>query len=232
MYVHYPYYRYQYNQRGQLNQHRNSSFLIVVEGNGTVKVKPDIVTIRVGVMTRDEDAKNAQNQNQLKTNALINALIKNGIEKENIETVTYQVAPYFQYPPNAEKILKGYEVTHLLAVTIKDVEKAGLVYDVAFNNGGNLADNPTFSVQNEQMYQIEALRLAVLNAGEKANVIGETIGVTISPTPKKVKEVSTTFRPIHQPMYELAVKTVSSTPIQARDVEFQATVEVEYLSKA
>ncbi|MBE4907448.1 SIMPL domain-containing protein [Bacillus luteolus] len=220
-----------FSYQNGLVQHRSANHykspIIEVEGIGQLKVRPDIVSVRFGVLTEGMDVQNAQDENAKIINDIIEAIVNAGVQKNQIETVSFSVSPQYQYTNN-EKILQGYEVRHLLSVRLDDVQKAGVIYDIAFNEGANIAENPIFMVENEQAYQMEALQKALQNAVIKATTIANTLGVTLSQQPLRVEEISTNFIPREYGVQEVAASMGTATPIQVREIEFQARVEVQF----
>ena len=173
------------------------------------------------------DVQKEQDENEKLINDIIDAIVNAGVERDDIETVSYSVTPQYHYT-DKEKILQGYEVRHLLSVKLHDVEKAGLIYDIAFNEGANIAENPIFMVENEQAYQMKALQKALQNAITKAKTVATTLGVTLSHHPISVVEMSTNFTPREYAVQEVAASIGTATPIQVREIEFQARVEVQF----
>ncbi len=212
-------------QQRSANHYKNP--IIEVEGVGQLKVRPDIVSVRFGVLTEGMDVQHAQDENAKIINDIIEAIVNAGVQKDQIETVSFSVSPQYQYTNN-EKILQGYEVRHLLSVRLDDVQKAGVIYDIAFNEGANIAENPIYMVENEQAYQLEALQKALQNAVIKATTIAYTLGVTLSQQPLRVEEISTNFSPREYGVQEVATSMGTATPIQVREIEFQARVEVQF----
>jgi uncharacterized protein len=213
------------SQQRLANQYKSP--IIEVEGVGQLKVRPDIVSLRLGVLTEGMDVQKAQDENAKIMNNIIQAIVNAGVERDDIETVSYSVTPQYHYT-DKEKVLQGYEVRHLLSVKVRDVEKAGIIYDIAFDQGANIAESPTFMVENEQAYQMEALQLALQNAVTKAKTIANTLGVTLSHQPIRVVEISANFTPREYAVQEVAASIGTTTPIQVREIEFQARVEVQF----
>jgi uncharacterized protein len=206
---------------------KSSTPMIEVEGSGTIKVKPNIVIIKVGVVTENKSAKTAQQQNSETSNRLIEALVNSGIKKDDIETISYTVTPVYEYHEK-ERVLKGYEVQHLFAVTVRDIEQTGSIYDVAFENGANVAGSPVFQVEPIEPFELQALQKAVSNAIPKAQIAVKTVGAVLNPVPLKITELSTSmFSPVQERVFKLAAET-DTTPIQATELQIQARVRAQF----
>ena len=76
--IYYPYMHHQVNR---------TSRKIIVIGNGEIAVEPNIVTVQFEVVTVDEQLSEAQQENAVVMNNVIQSLLRLGIPRENIQTV-------------------------------------------------------------------------------------------------------------------------------------------------
>lgn len=199
--------------------------LIDVQGVGVIQAKPDTAVITVGVSTENEDVTVAQQENALQMNRLQTALFSLGIQKNQIETISYTVLPQYQYSSNGEKIFKNYEVINMISIKTMDLDMLGTIYDAVFKNGANRAETISFSLSNEDEVLNRALMIAAKQAFEKADVIARTYRVTLVSTPHKVTEVLSGFYPRKQ---ELSIAVSSPTPIVIGEIPIQATLNVQF----
>ncbi|GAA0182170.1 oxidative stress defense protein [Clostridium sediminicola] len=213
-----------YNFMNPMDGFRNNEkdFKIKVWGEGNVTAKADEAIISLGVVTKDKNIKKAKVENAVLLNKIIEGLIKIGIDEEDIETATYTITPIYDYQNN-EKIFRGYEVKHILEISVKDINKADDVIDVATKNGANVINYIRFTVSNPELYYNQALEKAVLNSKEKAAVIAQTLGVEINEIPLRVTE-----NPVDKgvPYYEMSKMAAmdTTTPIQLGSVQFKSRV--------
>lgn len=156
---------------------------IVVTGEGIVTVNPDKAVLHFGVETIDTTAKAAQNKNvQIVENAIAE-LKKIGIAEKDIKTSRYSVYPQYKYNDSTEeRILTGYRVNNNFEVTTKNVDNTGIIMDAAMKAGVTTNNGVYFSVENPNQYYAQALKLAVENSKQSANVIAQTLGTTIKET--------------------------------------------------
>lgn len=217
-----------YNFMNPLVGYRNNEkdYNIKVWGEGSETAKADEAIISLGVVTKDKNIKKAKEENALLLNKIIEGLIKIGIDEEDIETAAYTITPMYDYQ-NGEKIFRGYEVKHILEISVKDINKAGEVIDVATKSGANVVNYIRFTVANPEFYYNKALEKAILNAKEKADVVAETLGVEINEIPLRVTE-NPSDRGI--PYYEMSklAATNSTTPIQLGSVEIKSRVSAVF----
>jgi len=194
---------------------------ISVFGNGSISATPDLLTIRLDVVTEDIKLSIAQQQNAEKVTAVLQALTQLGIQRENIRTVEYTIQPKYDYH-NGKQTFTGYEVIHGLLVEIKDINEAGKIIDSAVQLGVNRIGNIQLQVKNPQPFYLQALTLAIRDAQIKAQTIAQTLHLSLNPKPISITEV-TEQHP--QPFLELSKTT---TPIAPGQININATVKIIY----
>lgn len=201
---------------------------VTVQGEGTIKVKPDIAYINVGVESSDVDAQAAQKQNRELMDNIIKALKDDGLTEDSIKTISYNIWRGVDY--RSEEQIEEYHVTNMIEITIKDIETVGNIIDVTSGAGANQINSIRFSVSDEKTYYNEALEIAMGNAESKAASIMDTFGEKPS-KPYKVIESSFGGGQFLEAnvAYDAGVaKAGSTTPISSGDLEIKATVSVDY----
>ncbi|MBM7703301.1 SIMPL domain-containing protein [Metabacillus iocasae] len=207
---------------------RTQNQTITVTGNGSIEVDPDTISLVIGVRTEHKNVQEALRNNATISTQMITALNNIGISDQQIETKSFFVNPQYDYSDGKSKLV-GYEVQHLFTITVNDVKQAGQVYEVAISNGANIAQDIQFSVENPEQYYNQALTEALLNAQEKANVIAETIKVTINPFPSEVVEETPFSTQGIESYQKMAVFGASSAPpIQSQQLTISAIAKVIY----
>ncbi|OQM44388.1 SIMPL domain-containing protein [Anoxybacillus sp. UARK-01] len=200
---------------------------ITVTGQGILYVKPDTVTITLGIRTEHTNALEALSSNSKRVNAMIQALEAIGIHKEEIDTISFSIYPKYTYTNNIA-VLAGYEVEHLFEITVKDVKTVGMIYEAAVTNGANIARELQFKLAHEQPYYQQALALAVKNAQEKAIVLARTLSLPLHDTPIELKEQTiSSIHPSPQPRTTVLAAS-AAPPIQTQDVTIIAIVHAVF----
>lgn len=209
--------------------HRPSekSTVIKVTGEGKVTVQPDKAEITLGASTEDKVLMTAQENNAKTISQIKNALNQIGILDEHIRTVNYSIYPQYDFA-EGKQIFKGYKVEHLLLVIVTQIENTGLVVDTAVGNGANIISGIKFDTSHYNHYEQHALSLAVINAGQKAETIANTLRVQLTKIPILVEEnVRHPGGPI--PFQTTAfVKSEAVTPIQPGTMEITSSVTAEF----
>src|SRR4051812_18527025 len=74
-------------------QERNNTQppLITVNGNGQVRMDPDLATVRLGVESQGRTAQEAQSQTNAVSQRLMDAIAKLGIDKKDVQTSSFQL---------------------------------------------------------------------------------------------------------------------------------------------
>lgn len=210
-----------YDQFPSMSYHQQKG-IIKVTGTGTVKADPDMAIINLGVITEDMSLEKAQKDNAAISAAVIGSLFQLSIPKKDIRTSVYDVQPQYDYV-EGKQVFRGYKVTNILSVTIRNTASVGKVIDTATANGANRIENIRFTVENPSEYYKHALELAVKDAVEKAKEIGYNLGVQINPIPFKVSEETFSVVVQESPTMKLAA---SVTPILPGQVDITARLEV------
>ncbi|MCD5325811.1 MULTISPECIES: SIMPL domain-containing protein [Pontibacillus] len=208
------------------NQRQANRFLTVT-GIGSVKAQPDIANITLGVETQDKELTTAQQTNAQTLNEVIDALIQIGIPNENIQTVDYFIFPQYDYIDGKQQF-RGYEVTHLITVTIENLEQTGEVIDTAVANGANRVSNISFTVQDPQSFYQQALASALQNANTKAQTIAQTMNLQIDMTPFSIDEQVPPTQATPQTFVKAESVGATSTPVEPGQLEITARVETKY----
>lgn len=158
---------------------------ICVTGTATVSVAADRAVISVGVRTNAPEAAEASAKNAQSVESLKAALEEAGVQASDITTSYYYVNPVYDYSSLGAETIVGYQVSHVLSITIRDLEKTGNMIDLALTSGANTCDGVTFeSSQAASAYDqavIQALkegrRKAELIALSNGKIIGELLSI-------------------------------------------------------
>jgi uncharacterized protein YggE len=202
--------------------------LISVNGEATIAVKPDMVTVSFGVETNASTAKEAQQANTSKMNSVIAALKGAGIKADDIQTSNFSLYPVYGWEgdrPGGTQVLTGYRCNNTVTARIKSVAATGTIIDAAINAGATNVGGITFGLQDPEPTQNEALALAVENARSKAEVMAKAAGVTIT----GIYKISDGYATVGG--WEAAPRALTkdaATPIESGTVTVRATVHMDF----
>jgi uncharacterized protein len=198
---------------------------IRVVGEATVSARPDLAELDVGVVSEATTAEAAAAENAKKMERLIGALKKEVGNAGEVKTVGYMVTQRHAEPKGRERPpIVGYVVTNVVRVRIPEVKTAGKVVDLALKQGANEVQRLIFTLKNPDPVQAEALKLAAGKARARATALAAALGLKLG----NVVSVSDSDQGRPVPFHEVskAALDTSSTPLEAGNLEVQASVTV------
>ena len=199
-------------------------FTMTLQGEGRVMAVPSIAKLRIGVETIHMNLKVAQEENAVKSQQVLNILKEMGISDSDIQTNQYNIDKQYEYV-EGKQIDKGYRVTNLFQVTIRNIDQVGEVIDTVVDHGANLIQGITFEVDNESYYYQLALNLSLQNALNKAEAIGRKMGFTVLQVPLEIVEESYVVAPLIDNSY---LRREAQTPIEPGQTQITAKVRAVF----
>ena len=206
---------------------------ITVNGQGAVRVKPDVAYITVGVQTDAELAKDAQAENSQLMNAVIEAIKAMDVADTDIQTSGYFMFPQYNYGEGRTQRIVGYTVSNNVNIVCKDIDKAGDLLNAAINAGANMTNNIQFGIADPAPYYEEALMAALDNAKLKANIIAKAMDINVG-IPSAVTEQYSHYAPVAfgggmKAEMEMAMAAGDGgMALQTGEIEVTAALLVEY----
>ena len=200
---------------------------VAVVGTATIKAAPDEAVISLGVQTQAATAQGAITQNAERMMAVLQALVGQGIGKDDIATSYVSLYPTYS---NTGMEITGYQAANQIDVTVRDMEKVGPVIDASVDAGANLSNGISFRLSDENHGVNEALRAAVADARSKAETLaaagdaqlGQVVTIVEMTSPSSVP-------PIYYERDAMAgADGAVSTPIEPPTLETQVSVAVTW----
>jgi hypothetical protein len=154
-----------------------------VTGNGqsTISVTPDLVTVYFSVETKGTTSEAASNKNSEIVDELTTSLIREGLERDEIVTSGFSVNPDYNWN-GGSRTLNGYVARHSIKVQLPTTQssKIGSIVDAGVSAGANIDYiNFELSPELEKEYKAQALKEASEDARMKAESIAEGLGKRI-----------------------------------------------------
>jgi uncharacterized protein len=219
---------------GEQNNYLSANLsTLSVSSTATTEVRPDRLSVTVGVETNGTSAQDAVFRNSNLTAQVIAAVRGLGIDENRIETSSYSVLPIYQYiqplqpcieiyppPPGCDtrQEIIGYRATNTVTVTLDvpflrmvtpptpDVG-AGQVIDAAVRAGANRVDGILFFISPDRQEEIRNTLIgdAIANARQRANLAAEALDMTVAGVE------SATINPIDFPVFRVDLQEASAT---------------------
>jgi uncharacterized protein YggE len=200
---------------------------LVTSGQGEAKVTPDRASILVNVQTRSTTAAASASENAQKTRAVIDALLKLGLPKDQVTTEGYSVYPEMRYDnTGGSPRVTGYVVTNTVRAETHRPEQAGSIVDAALGAGANVINSLSFYASTIEEPRRQAIALAVASARADAEAMARAAGGSLG----GLLELSTqgpTMPP--RPMFDagmLRAKVAQSEPTPINAGQLTITVFV------
>lgn len=150
-----------------------------VGGAATVTVAPDYATVTIGVSSQGDTVLEASANNAATMLTVKAALKTAGIAEKDISTSQFSLNPRHSYETD-RPVLIGYQLDHMLYVTVRDLEQLGSILDAAMAAGANQMYGVNFLSTKQGAARDEALKDALQEANRKAEVMAAAIGKKVT----------------------------------------------------
>jgi uncharacterized protein YggE len=201
-----------------------------ISGSGSASATADEATVTLGVQMEDLSATKAIQDNAEAMSAIIAALKDLGLTEDDVHTVSYSVYPRYDWT-EAGQVFKGYTVTNLVQVTFSDLDMVGPVIDAAGEAGANRIDGISFQLSDAEMEKLKlnAYVAAIQDAQAKADVITETLGISISGVQSVSESSYVPSRMYTDAVAESVKSSYAPTPILEGSLTVTVSVYIVYL---
>lgn len=203
---------------------------IIVSGDGSADVIPDIATLTLIVIKQGETAEDTLKANNTVLAQVLANLKSLGIADRDLQTNGFSLQPTYSQTPSGGSAtsqgITGYEVSNGLSVVVRDLSKLGDIVDRAVKLGVNHGSQITFSNDKPEAAIASARKSAVVEAINKARMLAEAAGVKIG----RVIEISEISSTVTQPMFRSISAGASAGPIPfaAGENSYLVTVNVTF----
>jgi uncharacterized protein YggE len=206
---------------------------VSVRGEASFEVDPDEAEVFIRIKTEEPTANRAQEENARLMSAVKNALKKDGVKEDEMETTSYNLWPQQKWDRETEEYIEtGFVAQHLLKVTTDDVTEVGHLLDTAVLNGANGLDRVNFKLSDKKKEDVnsEALAQAANNAEEKAKAITQSLGVRLGDI-NRVSESNVDYGYYRAPMFDM-VESAAAVSEKSFDTEIspQSVTVTAYIS--
>ncbi|WP_421578985.1 SIMPL domain-containing protein [Shinella sp. M31] len=207
---------------------------IVVTGEGSAEVAPDMALIDLGVVKDAKTAREALDANNKAMAEILAALKEAGIAERDLQTSGFMINPQYQYPQsstgeNPPPVLTGFQVTNTVTLRVRDLSKLGEIMDKAVTLGANQGGGIRFTNDKPETAVSAARKKAVENAMAKAKELTDAAGVGLG----RVLEISeTSYRAEPMPMMRAMAKDYAAeggaVPLATGENSYSVVVNVTF----
>ena len=207
---------------------------LTVRGEAELEKPADQVRLRVGVITENQDATEALDENSERMSKVVAALQRAGLDEDELQTGRFSIRPVYSRRPRGagpewQPEIIGYEVQNSIVVKTKRLEMAGELIGACTRAGANSVNVEAFELSDPRRHRREAIVTATRHAMEDAQTFAEAanvrlvriIGVNLSHSP--VNPLETRVSQARAMAAEAA-----TPPIQPGDVTVRASLSVVF----
>lgn len=202
---------------------------ILTTGDASVKMRPDIAVLTLGVTAQAAAAADAQRQAAERIARILARAAELGIADKDVKNGAYTIQPQYAYAPGAAPKITGYQATQQLVLTYRKVAEAGRALDVLVQNDGATNASVQLALEDPKAAQGEARRLAVADARAKAQAMADAAGVRLG-APIGMSDQGTPVGPVldKAAFSRDAAPVPAATQIPVSDLDVVVRVTVQF----
>jgi uncharacterized protein YggE len=203
---------------------------MLVHGESTVSVAPDVAQIDIGVISQGAQLEMAAQANQKKLAQLLDGL-RRLLPNLNLKTVNVAVNPNYRYPKEGAAQILGYTANSTVRVNLNDISMLGKVIDAATKAGASNINRLTFGLRDEKAARGRALAEAADQAKTGAVSLASTLQLKI----EKILRVEEVQPVVISPGREIEISPLkeessSSPSLAPGSIQIHASVNVTYVA--
>ena len=234
-----------YFTEGIVYEETGSENGIYVVGEGSIKVKPDIAVVNLGIQVERRTASRARKEASENMQQLMDAIKAVEVEDKDIQTSYFNISPRYDWieekDENGRKIsrqvLVGYTVSNNVNVTIRNLDNVSKVIDSAAEASGDTIriNNVYFRVENTEEHEAELRELAYMDALVKAKHFSSMAAVELGEV-IMISEVNMSVAPVMSRNRMALGQTMEfagdySTPISPGETDLNSRISVFFQIK-
>ncbi len=207
---------------------------IMVTGQGSVSIAPDMAVLTLTVTREAETAREALDANSVAMKDVLDAMKDEGIKDNDLQTTGFSIQPRYVYPPTSPAgerkppQIVGYIVRNSLNVRVRDITAVGRILDASVtlgvNEGGDIMftnDDPSEAIRQAR---IEAVKDAVDKAETLARAAGVDTGDIL-----EISEQSFMPRPVPMARAEMSLaRSADAVPVAGGENTYKVNVNVKF----
>jgi uncharacterized protein len=152
---------------------------VTVVGSGEVQGKPDTLNAQVSIEATAADVTAAMNQTSDRTQAVINALVNSGIDRNDIATTNVTLQP--QYGGGDTPSIIAYQASNSVTVKIRNLNNASQTLGLIGTTGGDATriNSVSYAIDDDSQMVRDARTRAFDDAKDRAEQYAQLAGLTL-----------------------------------------------------
>ncbi len=147
---------------------------LLVHGEATVSVEPDIADLDVGVISQAQTSQAAAEQNAAKSKQFV-AQLQRLIPPTAINSVNISINPNYRYPKDGAAVVTGYTASNTIRIVVSDLLQLRSVIETATQAGASSINRLTFDLKDEKAARARALSQAAAQAQSGAEALASSL---------------------------------------------------------
>jgi hypothetical protein len=207
--------------------------VVVVRGEGVVRMAPDRALVRVGAESRSRVPKEAQSANAGAMSAVLQKIAAAGIPSDAVRTQLVSLQQEFDYT-GGRPTPRGYLARNIVEVRVDDLTKLGEVLDSSVASGATTIQGLSFDLKERTKFEREALTRAVADATARADAAASGARRAVD---RVIRIDETVEGPVMRPTQSAAFRVSAdaaappATPVTEGEIEIRAVVTVTAVIK-
>lgn len=204
---------------------------INVSGIGQVSASPDKAMITVSIEARRKRIQEARDEVSAVISRALSITDMLEIDRKYVNTSGSTIRPEYRYN-NGKRSFEGYYVSRQVLVDLRDLENIGPLTEKLLDAGINNVSPPNLGSTQAAELKRQALKLAAADAKLNAEVIADTLGVTIG-KPLNISAHSNNHNPVQPRMMMKAAYAEDSAAAPSQtyetgEIRFKANVNASF----
>jgi uncharacterized protein len=202
---------------------------LLVHGEATVSVEPDLAELDIGVLSQAQTSQAAADQNAAKSRQLV-AQLQRLVNPGDIKSVNLSINPNYRYPKEGgAAVVTGYTASNTVRLALRDLSQLRKVIDAATQAGASSINRLTFDLKDEKAARARALAQAAGQAQSGAEALASSLKLKIG----KLIRIEEVQPVIISPAREVEVSALQeASPDQAAiapgTIQIHASVNLVY----
>lgn len=152
---------------------------LLVHGEASVSVEPDIAELDIGVQSQAGTSQLAADQNTAKTKELVKGL-QPLIGSSDISLANLSINPNYRYAKEGGAAsITGYTANSTVRITVRDLSQLRKVIESATQAGASSINRLSFDLKDEQAARGRALAQAAAQARSGAEALASSLNLRI-----------------------------------------------------
>ncbi|MGH2588257.1 MAG: SIMPL domain-containing protein [Dehalococcoidia bacterium] len=154
-----------------------------VRGGGLITATPDIVTVTMGVETRDETPSAAFTRSAERADQLLGALRAAGVADTDIRTADIGLQPEYTTAPDKAAEIVGWRASHMLSVKLRTLDRVPEILQrgVELLGTDGRVQSIQFGIEDTNALLSRARKSAFANARAAGEEIAAAAGLQLGP---------------------------------------------------